>query len=1002
MARTGRFGRLPSQAPDLTASIVSMMEQYQNARDANIYDAWKNGGEFEGKPVNDKMFLAYVRERRDMYERSDPEWDEWDNSLWQYRFTIAEEKALLRYKNAMAQAAGYGGPLRRLAAERAASAGMEGFYRTWSHVLPQNSSAYRDLQTKAAEYAKAVALASSRARGIRKDRREAREEANKPSEAEIYVSRRDAIQREMVDPFMLVKSAIDAYAISRGIMAPGETVADLSVYESSAFSTMLDGLAQSPQGRSIIRQLRRRLPPGSWDGELDAQAITKFSRLAERGIKQQIALARDYPADMSGVVAGLKNDLRGVRQARLLDEQLRTSDLLVNTLDDFNNDMANADTPWARLEARADALPGLKKALQQATAAKDWETAGQIENAIRGIRGSEEDITFLNKLEPSDLTPMWGGEGGPNLLDIAYEKPAEEQQADLMTKQEGYLVTASNARPYNEPIGRGYPPPAYEFRTFADQPQGADQDLFAVLSEDGKHLYPVLAGKKPIFITDWAEQPSMYVSEVNGNRHYSVPILVANPDGTLHQEGWDYIDEDAVERSGIGFTQRSDGSFVMTGRPSEQRLAGIGIYSPEEQVERAKRQAEAKADLDDRLSSVGLEEVAPGDYRVADQAVFDKAGGREVGKDEMVTNILNASRATTAAVTAPSVPPTASEVEANREATEKLGQNLASWAIYGVLPEGEAEATQSEAAWTQPRTDVDELLDPQGIPGLYSSVQMAKDTPGLHWASSVLAGAAADPQTWRAVSGQKDWLTELNQKEPGWNEEKGYLFEQQFSQESVMHNQGAQAAALSVASGPDMSRAEAGFRSGAAQATTQTPGFAFASRVANAATATEDERVGFIEATTGLQRASARDASEQQAALNFGFTPRLGGGTPTDRANVGSLPAAVGGAERTTPDVVLAPNLAGLAMGGRATQTGPQRPAPDVSMAPNLDPSKAITKPPKQARSQPIKSPGLSSAIGAALRTAPAPTINIPTGTTPGVSAEDAQRRDLIRQGIGV
>ena len=98
MARTGRFGRLPTAAPDLSGQIVSLMEQWMSAEDRNILDAWTNGGKYKGKKVTDAKMLNHYRKRRNSYDRDDPEWDEWNQDLWQMRFQIADEKVQMNYR----------------------------------------------------------------------------------------------------------------------------------------------------------------------------------------------------------------------------------------------------------------------------------------------------------------------------------------------------------------------------------------------------------------------------------------------------------------------------------------------------------------------------------------------------------------------------------------------------------------------------------------------------------------------------------------------------------------------------------------------------------------------------------------------------------------------------------------------------------------------------------------------------------------------------------------
>jgi len=135
VARSGRFGRLPRAAPDLTSVIVSMAQEYNSQQDANIIKAWEEGGEFEGKPVTDQILLKHMRQRRDAISKDDPLWEEWDIRLDEYGFAIEESKMTLSY-----------------AQHKVNETQMATFYTKWAKKLPVNSEAYRNLMRSAAQF----------------------------------------------------------------------------------------------------------------------------------------------------------------------------------------------------------------------------------------------------------------------------------------------------------------------------------------------------------------------------------------------------------------------------------------------------------------------------------------------------------------------------------------------------------------------------------------------------------------------------------------------------------------------------------------------------------------------------------------------------------------------------------------------------------------------------------------------------------------------------------
>lgn len=135
MARSGRFGRLPRAAPNLTSALISLLREVASQQDSNILKAWQEGGEYEGKPVSDEMLLAHLRSRRDGVDPKDPLWDRWNTALTNYTFAIEESKIQLRYAN-----------------DEVDDNAMAAFYTEWSRKLPPDSEAHRNLLRSAAQF----------------------------------------------------------------------------------------------------------------------------------------------------------------------------------------------------------------------------------------------------------------------------------------------------------------------------------------------------------------------------------------------------------------------------------------------------------------------------------------------------------------------------------------------------------------------------------------------------------------------------------------------------------------------------------------------------------------------------------------------------------------------------------------------------------------------------------------------------------------------------------
>jgi hypothetical protein len=139
MARTGRFGRLPRAAPNLSSTIVSLAREMAALEDSNILNAWEEGGLYKGKKVTDAMLLDHFRKRRDGLSKTDPLWDKWDQALTNYTFSIEESKMSLKY-----------------AQHKVGEGQMAAFYTKWAKKLPTDSEAYRELMRSAAQFADAA------------------------------------------------------------------------------------------------------------------------------------------------------------------------------------------------------------------------------------------------------------------------------------------------------------------------------------------------------------------------------------------------------------------------------------------------------------------------------------------------------------------------------------------------------------------------------------------------------------------------------------------------------------------------------------------------------------------------------------------------------------------------------------------------------------------------------------------------------------------------------
>jgi hypothetical protein len=108
-----------------------------------MFDAWNNGGLVDGKAVTDSRLLSYIKGRRDGFSQDDPLWDEWNNRLTQYDFSIGESKIQLAFRQG-----------------KASAGAVAAFYRNKLKGIPKDSEFYRDVAERAAQWAGSVGRAA--------------------------------------------------------------------------------------------------------------------------------------------------------------------------------------------------------------------------------------------------------------------------------------------------------------------------------------------------------------------------------------------------------------------------------------------------------------------------------------------------------------------------------------------------------------------------------------------------------------------------------------------------------------------------------------------------------------------------------------------------------------------------------------------------------------------------------------------------------------------------
>lgn len=419
-SRVGRFGNLPSDAPDLSATIVSLYEQYERQRDQNILDAWQNGGEFEGKPVTDQRLLAWYRMRMGEVSRKDPMYDYWSDAYHQTRFAIAEQKANLHYTQGKMD-----------------ESDMASFYKEWAGKLPRASAAWRDLMTSAARFAKAA--------------KAGRASSGAAARAEALNARINAIQQNQVQPAYDLLYALAQAGQGQFGGTSSYGFANQSVYE---FSTNLDSAAtmdeqlaaiqQNPALEKRMRNAIRYYVPG-FDGNLTVPLLIQAINKAKAGIRAQARVYRAYgekDAARDRLAEGRKFDAN-LATLRSIDDDI--ADRYIELRNNFDEDMAAANGAIGRQMVREQHAAAMETLAIQFERNGSISQAGALRARAAALRGDEAasavrslDEAFMGGT-PGDTSGKAISEGTENGR-LAQSALRDRTQLEALSKG-GVLIT---------------------------------------------------------------------------------------------------------------------------------------------------------------------------------------------------------------------------------------------------------------------------------------------------------------------------------------------------------------------------------------------------------------------------------------------------------------------------------------------------------------------------------------------------------------------------------
>jgi hypothetical protein len=376
MARTGRFGRLPGPGYDYSSIVGSLLAQYENARNANILSAWRDGGLFEGKKVTDGRLLAWFEARRNEYDKDDPEWDKWNQQITQFKYDIAEQKMMLQY-----------------ARENIGEFAVARWYANSAGKFPKNSQAWRDAMINAARYRKAgqeKAAASRRSAT-----------SDGPSRTELYNREMREVTRTHIDP---ANRAIEWW----GEVLKGAGITGGGSWDSANIDALAGGqqqvrdwiLSEDPWARRLRDKYRKR-----FGKDFNFQHFLRVVGRGKDGSQLQVGIARKYK--YHSAIPQLRENkaayARYQRRAKTVKKDRWTEYLDAQA--DAEEALAEAETPEEREKIRQELAAELEPIRQFFQRRGEANAAYVVGETIDAATGGEVSVA-------GDLTAAPWGETG--------------------------------------------------------------------------------------------------------------------------------------------------------------------------------------------------------------------------------------------------------------------------------------------------------------------------------------------------------------------------------------------------------------------------------------------------------------------------------------------------------------------------------------------------------------------------------------------------------------
>jgi hypothetical protein len=380
VARAGSFGRLPRQAPDLSGAIAALQREAQARFDSNMVDAWKNGGKVQGKAVTDDRLLAHFRKRRGDLSPTDPLWDEWNNRVIQYKFSIDESKLMVKWDNG-----------------KVSQAQVSQFYKNWMEKTPKNTEFYRTLAKQAGKWG---AAARGRSGG-----------RSSGSSAAAHAKWADQYYERHVKKGDIAKDAVLDMAKAFGAAAPdADDLGD--IYKNSVgYQKLLDvldgGVPDDPAVKAVMDRALKGIktvdPNWEWSQKNVSDALDEANAGAKKLISNSTSIKeKNYWTKLKG----------SARWAKGMVDQADEMSIMFDAAEDFSHQMSTCGGDYA---------------CERRTMTEFRSTIAKVESTIGGgANGGTSNPFITGPLAETrrQLDSLIAGEpiksaGEPNIFDVS-------------------------------------------------------------------------------------------------------------------------------------------------------------------------------------------------------------------------------------------------------------------------------------------------------------------------------------------------------------------------------------------------------------------------------------------------------------------------------------------------------------------------------------------------------------------------------------------------------